>query len=154
ALRPFRQVVQLPQEAYLEGGDVLCVGRTLYVGQGSRTGEKGLQALEATVRRFGYAVMPVHLRGCLHLKTACCALDEATLLVNRQWVEVGALDGLRLVDVPDREPWGANILALPGVILMSDAYAGTVELVRRLGHQVVTLDISELQKAEAGLTCM
>jgi dimethylargininase len=154
ALRPFRPTARLPREACLEGGDVVRLGRTLYVGQGGRTGEAGLRALDAIVRPLGYAVVPVRVRGCLHLKSACCALDGESLLVNRAWLESGALVGLRLVDVPAREPWGANVLALPGVTLVSATCPRTAELVRGLGHPAVALDVSELHKAEAGLTCM
>jgi dimethylargininase len=154
ALRPFRPLVRLPAGAYLEGGDVVRVGRALYVGQGGRTGEAGLRALEEVARPLGYAVAPVHLDGCLHLKSACCALDAQTLLVNRAWLEAGALPALRLVDVPAGEPWGANVLPLPGATLVSTACPRTADLLRSLGHQVVALDVSEIHKAEAGLTCM
>jgi dimethylargininase len=154
ALRPFRRTHALPPGAYLEGGDVLRVGRTLYVGQGGRTGAAGLRALADVVVPLGYSVFPVRLDGCLHLKSACCALDGETLLVNRVWLEVGALSGLRLVDVPAEEPWGANVLPLPGATLVSASSPRTADLVRGLGHSAVTLDVSELHKAEAGLTCM
>jgi dimethylargininase len=154
ALQPFRNLVRLPPAALLEGGDVLRVGRTLYVGQGGRTTTAGLQALEEIVRPLGYAVVPVRLGGCLHLKSACCALDAETLLVNRGWLDPAAFSGLRLVEVPADEPAGANVLPLPGATLVSAACPRTAEVVRALGHPAVTLDVSELHKAEAGLTCM
>ncbi len=154
ALRAFRPVVRLPPGAHLDGGDVLRVGRALYVGQGGRTTEAGLRALEDVVRPLGYAVTPVRLGGCLHLKSACCALDGETLLVNRAWLEAGALSGLRLVDVPPEEPRAANVLSLPGATLVSAACPRTADLIRDLGHRAVALDVSELHKAEAGLTCM
>jgi dimethylargininase len=154
ALLPFRRIVRLSAEAFLEGGDVLRVGRTLYVGQGGRTTAAGLRALADSVRPFGYAVVPVRLDGCLHLKSACCALDDGSLLVNRAWLDAGAFSGLRLVDVPAEEPWGANILRLPGVTFVSAGAPRTADLVSSLGHSLAMLDVSELHKAEAGLTCM
>jgi dimethylargininase len=87
-------------------------------------------------------------------KSACCALDGGTLLLNRAWLEAGVLTGLRLVDVPTQEPWGANVLPLPGATLVSAACPRTADLVCGLGHPAVALDVSELHKAEAGLTCM
>jgi dimethylargininase len=154
ALRPHRPIVRLPEHAHLEGGDVVHVGRTLYMGLGGRTSELGIRALETVVGPLGYSVVPVRVNGCLHLKSACCALDDATLLVNQSWLAADAFAGLQLVDVPAREPWGANVLALPGATLVSAAYPETVELVRDLGHPTIALDVSELHKAEAGLTCM
>jgi dimethylargininase len=154
ALTPYRPLVRLPATARLEGGDVLRVGRTLFTGLSSRTDEAGLRALASAVRPFGYAVVPVPVQGCLHLKTACCALDERTLLVHRSWLGPAALAGLRLVDVPAEEPWGANVLALPGRVLVSAAYPHTIDLIESLGYPTSAVDVSELHKAEAGLTCM
>jgi dimethylargininase len=154
ALAPLRPLVRLPTEACLEGGDVLRVGRTLFVGLSARTTAAGVRALESRVRPFGYAVVPVRVAGCLHLKTACCVVDEETVLVNRAWVEADALSGVRLVDVPVDEPFGANVLRLPGLVLVSAAYPVTAGVVSDLGHRVATIDVSELHKAESGLTCM
>jgi dimethylargininase len=153
-LVPFRPLVRLPDGAFLDGGDVLRLGRALYVGLSDRTGEAGVRALAALVRPFGYTVTGVCVTGCLHLKTACTALDDKTLLVNRTWIDAGALGGLRVVDVPAAEPWGANVLRLPGIVLVSAAYPRTADLVRGLGHLAVEVDVSELHKAEAGLTCL
>jgi dimethylargininase len=154
ALTPFRRLARLPPDAFLEGGDVLRVGRTLYVGLSARTSEAGLRALEGIVRPFGYAVVPVRVSGCLHLKSAACAATEETILVNRAWVDTAAFSGLRQVEVPDAEPLGANVLRLPDVVLVSAAYPATAELVRGLGQRVVTVEVSELHKAEGGVTCM
>jgi dimethylargininase len=106
------------------------------------------------VRPFGFTVVPVKVDGCLHLKSACCALDEDTLLINRAWVPARLFSGLRLVDVPAKEPWGANVLSLPGAVLVSTTFPRTGDLVRSLGHATLELDVSELHKAEAGLSCM
>jgi dimethylargininase len=147
-------LVRLPEAAYLEGGDVVRLGRTLYVGLGGRTVEAGVRALADVVGPLGYSVVPVRLGGCLHLKSACCRLDAETLLVNRAWLEAGTLSGLRLVDVPAQEPSGANVLPLPGATLVSAACPRTAELLRALHYPAIPLDVSELHKAEAGLTCM
>jgi dimethylargininase len=154
ALRPFRPLTRLPEGAFLEGGDVLRVGRTLYVGLSSRTGAAGLRALAEIAGPFGYAVVPVRVNSCLHLKSGCCALDDETVLVNREWVDTAALAGLRLVDLPPDEPWGANVLQLPGAVAVSTAFPRTLDLVHGLGHAIIALDVSELHKAESGLTCM
>jgi dimethylargininase len=154
AIAPFRRLARLQPDAFLEGGDVLRVGRTLYVGLSSRTNAAGLQSLSDAVRPFGYSVVPVRVTGCLHLKSAVCAVDAETILVNRVWVEVEPFSRLRLMDVPESEPFGANVLRLPGAVLASDAYPETADLIRRLGLRVVTVDVSELHKAESGVTCM
>lgn len=154
ALAPFRPMVRLPPDAFLEGGDVLCVGKTLFVGRSRRTGEAGTRALEVIVRPLGYSVVPVRVTGCLHLKSAACALDDESLLINRAWVETEPFSQFRLVDVPETEPFGANVLRLPGAILVSAAYPATANRIRDLAQRVTVIDVSELHKAESGLTCM
>lgn len=154
ALTAFRPLVRLPADAFLEGGDVLRVGRTLFVGLSGRTCEAGIRALSEVVKPFGYAVVPVRVAGCLHLKSAACPVDEKTVLVNRAWVEGDPFRQLRLVDVPAAEPFGANVLRLPGAVVVSNAFPETAAVVRGLGHRVAGADVSELHKAESGVTCM
>jgi dimethylargininase len=154
AVRPYRTVERLPDTVYLEGGDVLRVGRTLYVGLTERTNHAGVQALARVVGEYGYDVVPVAVRGCLHFKTACCALDEQTLLVNRDHLDIGPLRNRRLIDVPADEPWGANVLLVPGKVVVSASHPRTADVVERLGYAVEPIDVSELHKAESGLTCM
>src|SRR5262249_28856941 len=108
-LRKYREVRRVEAPATLEGGDVLRVGRTLLVGLSSRTNQAGIDALGETARPFGYGVVPVPVQGCLHLKTACTALDDRRLLVNPAWLDVQTLQGFDLVHVPEAEPWGANV---------------------------------------------
>jgi dimethylargininase len=154
ALAPLRPLAWLPADAFLEGGDVLRVGRTVFVGLSGRTGAAGVRALEGTVGPLGYAVVPVRVNGCLHLKSAACAVDDGTLLVNRAWVDAAPFAGLRLVDGPAAEPFGANVLRLPDTVVVSAAFPETAALVRGLGYRVVAVDVSELHKAESGVTCM
>ena len=153
-LAPFRRMARLPEVAHLEGGDVLRVGRTLFVGLSARTGEPGLRALEVIARPLGYSVVPVRVTGCLHLKSACCAVDDETIPLNPTWVTPGSFPGLRLIEVSESEPFGANVLRLPGAVLASTAFPATAERIRSLGMNVIEIDVSELHKAESGVTCM
>jgi dimethylargininase len=153
ALQLFRPVIYLP-DGRLEGGDVLRVGDVIYVGLSSRTDSDGVMSLGEIAIRLGYTVVPVRVTGCLHLKSAVCALDDETVLVNPAWIDDEAFPGLRRVEVAPDEPFGANVLRLPGRILVSASYPHTADVVLSAGHRVVVIDVSELHKAESGLTCM
>lgn len=148
-----RPLVQLAAPATLEGGDVLQIGKNIFVGQGGRTNPAGARALAEALKPFGYRVIPVATRGCLHLKSACTALDEFTVIINPDWVSRDIFREYRVVPVPPQEPRAANVLRLNETVCLISAFPRTVELVRSLGYRVETLDISELLKAEAGLTC-
>lgn len=153
-LGKYRAVERIEPPALLEGGDVLKIGRTLLVGLSSRTNASGARALEAVVKRHDYDVVPVKVGNSLHLKTACTALDDRTLLINSDWLDVGPLAGFECVSVPGQEPWAANVLRIGSRICMALGSPRTTELIQKRGLQVETIDLSEFAKAEAGITCL
>ena len=153
-LAKFRGLERVELPATLEGGDVLRVGRTLLVGISARTNRAGIEALDRIVQPLGYKTMPVPVKGSLHLKTACTALDDQTLLVNSRWLDREALGGFELAPVAEEEPWAANVLRLGERICMSSAHPRTIDLIQKRGHTVETVDLSEFAKAEAGITCL
>jgi len=152
-LRKYRPVYRIEPPATLEGGDVLRVGRTLLVGMSTRTNPNGVHALEAIVRRHGYRVIPVPVRNCLHLKTACTELPDESLLVNRSWLEAAALGPFEQVPIPADEPWGANTMSINGVVCLSAAHKQTADLIRGRGFKVRTVSLTEFAKIEGGVTC-
>ena len=149
-----RSVVRVEPPATLEGGDVLRLGRTLYVGLSPRTNAAGAEALRRLAAPHGYQVVTVELRGCLHLKTGCSGLDEETVLVNPDWVEAAVFRGREVVAVDAAEPWAANVLSVEGPVCVSSAFPRTAELLAARGYDVRAVEVSEFAKAEGGMTCM
>ena len=149
-----RRLVMVPSSVRIEGGDVLRVGKRLYVGVSTRTTRAGVEALRAIAEPLGYAVAPVEIRACLHLKTACTVLDDETLLVNPAWLDTGALQAFRLLPVPVEEPFGANVVRLPGGLLVQASSPLTRELLEARGYATACVDLDEFSKAEAGPTCL
>jgi dimethylargininase len=163
ALAPFRRCDGILAPGTLEGGDVLRIGRTLYVGLTTRTNRAGIEQLAACLAPYDYRVVPVQVHGSLHLKTACTALDDETVLMNPAWLHRSAFAGFRVIEVCADEPFAANVLriddgASPPCLIANAAYPRTLE--RVLAHaalrdvRTLAVDISEFGKAEAGLTCM
>ena len=151
-LSEFGKIAELPLGVKLEGGDVLRIGHDLVIGKSTRTNLLAIEAVSAIVKQFGYAVHAVPVVGCLHLKTACTALDDHTLLVNPNWIDTESLPSKRLIVAAD--DWGANIVRLPDRILANSQYVATIDQLRRLGFPVSSVDLSEFAKAEAGATCL
>ena len=133
---------------------MLQVGRKLRVGVSLRTNLAGIGALEAIVRRYGYAVTSIPVARCLHLKTACAALPDDTLLINPAWIEPLALPGSDLVHIAETEPWAANILSIGNRVCCQAAHPRTAELIRQRGFDVELVDLSEFAKAEGGISCL
>ena len=153
-LAQFRRVEHIRLPAHLEGGDVLVIDRQVFVGLSPRTNQAGVLALRDILTPYGYEVISVAVTGCLHLKTGCTALDPQTVLINPAWVAASAFSAYRQLIVPAEEEWGANVLRLNDVLIMSAAFPRTKDLVESYGYKVVSVDITEFSKAEAGLSCM
>lgn len=150
-VRPIRRIVS---PGTLEGGDVLPMGKSLYVGLSSRTNREGFRQLAAMAGGFGYETIAVSARGCLHLKSAVTSPQEGVVIVNPVWLDLSPFLRFEILRVPGPEPWGANTLAINGVVLAADSFPRTAELLESKGMQVKRLGISEMQKAEAALTCL
>ena len=137
----------------LDGGDVLRVGRTLYVGQSQRSDAAGIAQLRAVLAEFGYTVRAVPIRGCLHLKSAVTALSDGTVLMQPAWVERACFDGVRIIEVDPAEEHAANVVWIGGHVLMPACFPRTRQRLVDSGIAVSTVDVSELQKAEGAVTC-
>jgi dimethylargininase len=153
ALSRFRTLGWVTLPGTLEGGDILRIGRKLYVGLSRRSNSEGLRQLAALVGAYGYEVIPLNVTGCLHLKSAVTHLGGGTLLANPAWFDASAFSHYKWIEVDPGEPHAANALALGGTIIFPATFARTRARIEAAGFHVTTLDISELQKAESGLTC-
>jgi len=149
----YRKLARVELPGTVEGGDVLRIGRELYVGRSRRTNAEGIRQLAAIAGPRGYEVISVAVNGCLHLKSAVTYLGERKLVANRAWFDAAAFAGYEWVDVAPEEPHAANALEMGGAVIFPAAFPRTRERIEKCGFRVISLDISELQKAESGLTC-
>jgi dimethylargininase len=154
ALARHLPVRELSASACLEGGDVLRIERTLFVGASARSNAHGIAQLGAALAPHGYSVRTVGLDGCLHLKSACSFIPPDVLLVNASWVDPAIFAAGRIIAVDPAEPYAANTLTVRGTTLVSSAYPRTRGRLQAAGIATQTLDVSEFHKAEAALTCL
>ena len=154
ALSSFRELQFIREPATLEGGDVVTIGKTLYVGLSGRTNQEGIAQLRDLLNPFGYRIVPVEVTGCLHLKSGACWAGGDVILANRQWIDAEQFRDFSIIDVPGEEPSAADVLPLSGTLLVPANFVRTHEILDASGIKVRPIDVSELQKAEAGVTCM
>ena len=152
-LSQYRPLKFIAEPATLDGGDVLCVGRSVFAGLSRRTNRHGIDQLSDLLRAYDYQVQPVEVKSCLHLKSACSYIGNGTILVNRSSVDAEQLRGFELLDLPAEEPAAANALLLNNVVILPASFPKTRALLERRGFSTRIIDVSELQKAEAGVTC-
>jgi dimethylargininase len=137
----------------LDGGDVLRIGRRVYVGESARSNADGIAQLRAILASHGYTVQGVPIHGCLHLKSAVTALADDSVLLQPAWIGRDAFAGYRIVEVDPAEEHAANVLRIGDRVISPACFPRTHERIRAAGVDVVAVDVSELQKAEGAVTC-
>jgi len=142
--------IELP--GTLDGGDVLKVGSTVYVGRGGRTNAEGIRQLRAIVSPLGYSLVAVPVTKVLHLKSAVTALPDGTVIGYAPLVDDASIFD-RFLAVPEEAGTAVVVLA-PDTVLMSAAAPKSAALITELGYRVVTVDISEFEKMEGCVTCL
>lgn len=145
-------VNRIREPGTLDGGDVLKVGDTIYVGRGGRTNAAGVAQLRAIVEPLGRRVVPVPVTAVLHLKTAVTALPDGTVIGYEPFVDEPRLFE-RFLSVP--EPHGTAVVVLGGNrVLLSASAPRTADLLAGLGWEPVPVAIDEFEKLEGCVTCL
>jgi dimethylargininase len=153
ALKPHRELVYIDEPGTLDGGDVLHIGRTLYVGITGRTNRAAAEQMREVLTPLGHEVIDIRISGCLHLKSAVTQVSEDILLINRDWVTPDAFENYILVDIDPSEPYGANALLVGNTVIYPKAFPHTCRRLEAQGIEVINVDLSELAKAEGAATC-
>ena len=155
ALEPLVSLTHLEGPATLDGGDVLQVGRTVFVGRSARTNSDGIAALDRFAVAAGRSVVPVEVAGVLHLKSAVTALDANTVLAAEAMAGSPAFADVRVLPAPPGDPEAANVVRLPdGRLLVAAHHDATAVLLEAEGYGVARCDVSQFAKAGGGLTCL
>lgn len=152
-LSEYREISTIQTPGTLDGGDVLIIGKKVYAGESSRTNKEGISQLKQILKPFGYEVITVKMEHCLHLKTAVSVLEEDLLLINPNWIPDEFDHNYNTISVHPGEPYGANVMRFKNYSLCPESFRYTADILHKRGYDVITVDQSELAKAEAGLTC-
>ena len=154
ALAQTHRVVRMEDPATLDGGDVLRLGNTLFVGVSERTSTLGVSFLAATFRPLGFQVKEVAVKDALHLKCHATALDEQTVLLAPSMVSPSSFPGMQIVEVSAAEAYAANVVTVGKRALVAAGYPGVVDSLTSRGFQVTVLEVDEFARADGSLTCL
>lgn len=151
----FDTVLELPQPGHADGGDILVTPKSVLIGLSARTDPAGATALIECLKTLGHSGEVVHTpKGVSHFKTECSLLDEETVLVTRRMAQSSVFDGLRKIQVPDGEEPAANVVRINEAVLVSSCYQKTIDILDQNGYPIVPVSTSEIEKIDAGLSCM
>jgi dimethylargininase len=126
---------------------------TIYVGESTRTNTEGIRQLADFVSAYGYAMRPVKVSACLHLKSAVTRVAEDVILLNSAWVDSSSFKGMRQIEIHPGEPFAANALWIGEHVIYSGTYDETRRRLEENNINVLLVETDELQKAEGGVTC-
>jgi len=149
-----RPVANVTGDATLEGGDVLVLGKRVWVGLSSRTNQQGASQLRRLLEPHGYEVRTEEVPGGLHFKSSVTHLGEGRMLTTEAFADLPALADCERVVVEPGEEFAANCLFVNGTLLVPAGAPKTRRKLDALGLPIVELDVSEARKMDGGLTCM
>jgi dimethylargininase len=153
ALSPHIKLIYIREPATLDGGDVLVIGKKIFIGLSTRSNNDAINQLKELLGNDGYTVTGIPLHGCLHLKSAVTRVDDSTLLINKDWVDTNHFPNYTLIDVDPSEPGAANCLPVAGTIIYPTSFPMTRAKLEAIGCTVVSIEVDELAKAEGAVTC-
>ena len=153
ALSPHRPLIHVTEPATVDGGDVLVLGKNIYIGISTRSNEASVRQIQELLDKYGYTVTGVEMHDCLHLKTAVTKVDEKTLLINQKWVDSFHFKNFDLIDVDPSEPFAANCLPVNGHIIFPTSFPKTRAKLESRRYKIQAVSVDELAKAEGAVTC-
>lgn len=153
-LAKHKPVVKIAPPNLIEGGDVLLVEKTFYVGLSDRTNNEGAMALADAVKPHGYDVSVIACCPSLHFKTDVNYIGNNTILLSPCCNDMEQLAHFNRIIVEDDEAYARNCLYINGTVIVPTGFPKTLEKVQATGVETVVIDMSEFQKLDGGLTCL
>jgi dimethylargininase len=153
ALTPYRKLFYIKPPGTLDGGDVLRMRKTLYIGHSSRTNLDAVEQVQSLLEPYGYLVVGVNVIGVLHLKSAVTQVAKETLLINPVWASRNDFKNNEFIEIDISEPYAANALLISDSVIYPTSFTQTRKRLERSGIELTCVDVSELAKAEGAVTC-
>jgi dimethylargininase len=153
ALQPYRTLVHIQEPGTIDGGDVLCIDRTIYIGLTERSSQDAVEQVRSAVVPYGYEVVGVPVKGCLHLKSAVTLAAPGKLLINPDWVDAAHFKGFHLIYVHPEEPPAANGLLIDDTLIYPAEFPRTYQRLEEASLTIRLVPASEVAKAEGAVTC-
>ncbi|MBM9604955.1 dimethylarginine dimethylaminohydrolase family protein [Desulfopila inferna] len=151
----FDTVLELRENGHVDGGDILVTPKSVLIGLSARTDPAGAAVLIDCLKTLGYKSEVVHTpTGVLHFKTECSLLDEETVLLTQRMAQSDLFNGFRKMVIPDGEEPAANALRINDSVLVSAGYQRTIDMLAGSGYAIVPVKTEEIEKIDAGLSCM
>ncbi|MGN0703574.1 MAG: dimethylarginine dimethylaminohydrolase family protein [Lentihominibacter sp.] len=151
---PEDKIEYIKDPGTLEGGDVMMVGDTFYVGLSARTNAEGIRQLGEILNKYGLECVQVPLEKVLHLKTGVNYLEDNNMLVSGEFIEKPEFDKYNKIVIPEEEAYAANCIWVNGTVIVPEGYPAVLKAVQDAGYETLVVDTSEFRKIDGGLSCL
>lgn len=150
----FDHIEEISEPGTLDAGDILVVERHFYIGLSQRTNDAGADQMISILDRQGRSASKIAISELLHLKSGCSYLQNGNLLVTDELDFQDAFRKFHRIQVVREEQYAANSVWINGTVLVPRGYPTTETKIKSLGYPTVTLEMSEFQKLDGGLSCL
>lgn len=150
----YENVEQITEPGKLDGGDVMMAGTHFYIGLSGRTNKAGANQLIKILQQYNLSGSTVSLGEVLHLKTGISYLENNNLLVSGEFLEKEEFRDFNKIIVPPEEAYAANCVWINGSVIIPAGYPVTQKNIEEAGYQTITLEMTEFEKLDGGLSCL
>lgn len=150
----FNKIEYIKKPGFLDGGDIMQVNKTFYIGISKRTNHEGGDQFIDIMKKYGMKGIKVPLSTLLHLKTGMSYLEHTNLLISGEFIQNSLFDNFHKIVIDDSEQYAANSLWINETVLVPAAYPKTAKQIQNAGYKVLLVDISEFRKLDGGLSCL
>ena len=151
---PEDKIEYIKDPGTLEGGDVMMVGDTFYVGLSARTNAEGIRQLGEILNKYGLECVQVPLEKVLHLKTGVNYLENNNMLVSGEFIDKPEFAKYNKIVIPEEEAYAANCIWVNGTVIAPEGYPAVLKAVQDAGYETLVVDTSEFRKIDGGLSCL
>ncbi len=152
--RFYSTVETIEDRGTLDAGDVMMVGEHFYIGLSERTNENGANQLISILNRYGMTASTITLEKSLHLKTGVSYLENNNLLATGEFLSKSEFQHFNIIEIDDDECYAANCVWINDKVLVPKGFSKTKRKIEKFDYTTITVDVSEFQKLDGGLSCL
>lgn len=149
-----RPVRRIHAPGTLDAGDVMMVGSHYYIGLSGRTNAEGARQLTAILNDYDMTGSTIKLDRVLHLKTGVAYLENNYLAATGEFLCHPDFQKYKILEIAAEESYAANCVWINDRVLVPSGYPAARKTVEAAGYRVITVDVSEFQKVDGGLSCL
>ena len=150
-------IIKMPNNCRLDGGDVVFYDDCFLIGISSRTNNHGAEFLGKEIKENGYDVRFINIpHSTLHLTTVCSTPRPGTMIMAEGHLNVDAFSFVdEIIRIPNSESYASNVLGYSNnrVVIPND-FPQTRQILLDHSFSITSVDMAPIMEADGSLTCL